>query len=438
MSAGNNSSSKKILMVTMIFLVSFTLFRYFNNKGKFEELPELVDMKKLTTEDYLEDFDYLYQNLEESYPYFQMENKGEKLDWLSNYDNYKARIEKTNSDEEFLEEISKILLDLKEDTIELVPYEDGIKYYYTYKNSPNFDWRNKMAKTFEKKEVQNRYEITNEKLKNFESNLKGVNGTKNSISKDLVPGEIGYIKIKQMLTPNSRYEIFKRDEEDITNYLKDIKDYPILVLDIRGNPGGNLEYWSQFLLPKIVDKEYSMKNYIFTRDSQLLDDYNRQLNVKKITKTDLNNFNFPEETLNIVNQLDLYTDINLEINPDKDSIGYKGKIYLLIDEEITSSSELLAKFIQDNGIGILVGTETKGDSLKSDDYLIGLPNTGYVIKFSKDVGVLEDGSISRFSNTKPDIEVLKGAAQVENNSPDFIDIKGDEMIRKILELENDI
>ena len=94
-----------------------------------------------------------------------------------------------------------------------------------------------------------------------------------------------------------------------------------------------------------------------------------------------------------------------QLRPRKDSIKFKGKIYLLVDKKVFSSSEKLASFAKESGLATLVECKTGGDGIGSDPYLIALPNNGYILRFTKELGVTSKGRINEVDKTEPDIDV---------------------------------
>ena len=61
----------------------------------------------------------------------------------------------------------------------------------------------------------------------------------------------------------------KNDEKVLAEFLQEIKNYSNLIIDIRGNGGGDSRYWQEFLLPKILDDDYQTINYSFIKAGNL-------------------------------------------------------------------------------------------------------------------------------------------------------------------------
>lgn len=64
---------------------------------------------QLTTEQKLQDFDYLYDTMQDNYPFFDVKKRMLGYDWLANKEEFKKRIEATKNDREFYTELNKII-----------------------------------------------------------------------------------------------------------------------------------------------------------------------------------------------------------------------------------------------------------------------------------------------------------------------------------------
>lgn len=71
--------------------------------------------------------------------------------------------------------------------------------------------------------------------------------------------------------------------------------------------------------------------------------------------------------------------------------------------------------------------KTAGDGLGSNPLLASLPNSGYVFRFSKDMGTLEDGTCNEEYKTTPHYEINRPYKEFE--------FEKDKAIQKVLELE---
>lgn len=432
--------SKKTFIISAMVLIILAVvltFNYISSPSSYLSFKPIQKQEILASEEYIEDFDFTYETLKTYYPYFGVNKKVHNIDWLGNREIYLDMVSQCKTDEEFYETMNYILSDLNNGHTHLVDENFGLYLYTTYKRLPRINWRVDMVKIFEKPRVQARYKVTNEnidKILEAQANYKPEKTSyRNAITGDVIPQKIGYISVKQMTTPDLNLPSFKAEYDTIKNYLEKIKDYPILIIDIRQNGGGNSAYWSDFLMPLIVDKSYSQKTYTFLKDGELLNKVRRQSGFKEYTNEIKSEFNFPEETFNMINDFSYFASRTVKVVPHKDSINFGGKIYLLVDGYVYSSSEMMASFAKESKMATLVGDKTGGDGIGSDPMLVDLPNSGYVLRFSKEMGITEKGSINELDQTQPDIIIPNPIKKINFGSNGQAILNGDEAIMEIIE-----
>lgn len=87
----------------------------------------------LTTEQKLEDFEYLYDTLKAAFPYFEVKKRQFGTDWLAMRDEFEAQIRSANSDLEYYRTLNQILIQLQNGHTNLIEpgasYEEYVKLY---------------------------------------------------------------------------------------------------------------------------------------------------------------------------------------------------------------------------------------------------------------------------------------------------------------------
>lgn len=396
-----------LLVIVSIFSYNF----YINTKTNDIRAINLKDLEhkefNLSKEDYVEDFNFAYNTLKEHYPFFEVNKKLYGIDWLSNKEKYEAYIAESKNDEDFFTRMNEVLSELHNLHTQLVPSYMGLEYYISYYSNPKCTWRHDIAKIYEKDDVRRRYNINNEAIENvINQYIKSddeVNKTysKNLMTENIIKDKLAYIRISSLIG----MEYINQDRDIVINYLNEIKDYPFLIIDIRGNGGGDSRYWAYFLLPNIIDKKYETKNYLLIKSGELNKKIIEQMNFNKDVKTFLDNSSFSDDVKKILSNFDGYTTWNISVEPSEDSIHFKGKIYLLVDNGVYSSAEMLASFCKETKLATLVGSRTGGDGIGFDPMQVALPNTAFVLRFSNNMGLTESGSINEIDQTMPDIIV---------------------------------
>lgn len=365
---------------------------------------------KLTKEEKIEDFEYMYDVIKESYPYLEVNKRVNDIDWLANKENYLEKIKNTKDDKEFIIEINEILSDLNNDHTHLINNSALFKVFDdAYGNLGWYDF-------FDDEVVKSRYEDLGETDVNNK-----VFSTEDLILKDVVEGKIGYIYLPQMAP---RSESIADDMEVILKYIKTLENHEAIIIDIRGNSGGSDEYWTE-VISRIIPKVYNTSGYILFRDSDIINDYikSRGSNIKDIE-------DLPKEIINngpdeITNAFKYFIKNTTSIMP-KDSINFEGNIYLLVDNVVYSSSESFSIFCKENKIATVIGETTGGDGGGYDPVLFNLKNSGLIVRIAGDMYLTDSGICNEEFKTIPDYII--------ENSERTKEFSDDKCINKVLEL----
>lgn len=399
-----------LLLIVSIFAYN-NYINYINTRTNDIRTVKLKDLDHkdfiLNRKDYIEDFNFAYDVLKNHYPFFEVNKKLYGVDWLNNKEKYEAYIAESKNDADFFSRMNEVLSELHNLHTQIVPSYMGLEYYISYYSNPKCTWRHDIAKIYEKDDVRRRYNINNEVIENvINQYIKSddeVNKTysKNLMTENIIKDKLAYIRISSLIG----MEYINQDRDIVINYLNEIKDYPFLIIDIRGNGGGDSRYWAYFLLPNIIDKKYETKNYLLIKSGELNKKIFEQFNFNKDVKTFLDKSSFSRDVKDILKDFDGYLAFDSIIEPSEDSIHYKGKIYLLVDNGVYSSAEMLASFCKETKLATLVGSRTAGDGIGFDPMQVALPNTAFVLRFSNNMGLTESGSINELDQTMPDIIV---------------------------------
>jgi len=167
------------------------------------------------------------------------------------------------------------------------------------------------------------------------------------------------------------------------------------------------------IVKKLSKKKLVTENYMFYKNDGYLTPFLKCRLIYYFLKPikSLNKkLNFPEEYKWYFTDFYKY---KISVNPDN-SIKFKGKIFLLVDDFVFSSAESFASFAKASNFATLVGTNTGGDGIGSDPAIMVLPNSGLVIRFPIDMGINPDGTSNFEYRTQPDI-------YVETTLKDYID-----------------
>ncbi|SCX82985.1 S41 family peptidase [Alkaliphilus peptidifermentans] len=344
----------------------------------------------LTTEEKLEDFEHMYSLLEDNYSFFQVNKRLNNVDWLGNKRNYTRKIKNTTNDAEFFVAIDEILSDLNNSHVNVFNgemYKRFYKHFYPYQH-----------------EILN-YEKSKERY-NFDGDVNNIEINEEYdfliIQDDVldteivIENEVAYMAIKSMSANHIREDYHK-----IENFLKGVEDYPKLIIDIRGNTGGFDDYWRN-IVGFLVDEEMVVEYYSFYRG-----DYRDKYEMYQVggasSIEDLNDdilLKFPPE---VRKNFDRYEKNYVTVQP-WNKINFQGRVYLLVDRYVFSSAEKFASFAKDSGFATLIGETTGGDRVFREIPFAYLPNSGFIIRFSSELGINVNYSINMETRTSPHIE----------------------------------
>lgn len=372
------------------------------------KLGEVSKAKPLTKKEMVEDFNYVFNELKENYPFFDVLKRKKNVDFLGNYNKYLQRIEKAKNDQEFIDKMTEIIGELDNSHAKIADknYVDYIlKYYANNWNSPSIYYE---FLNLNKTVVRNRYNLkgvqSSQKPKGNKKKSLSIleNGSSSNMTLDTSVKDIAIIRIKQMLDP----AFIKKDEEILNEFLKNKHLYKALVIDIRGNSGGNMEYWQKFLLPKLLKSQKEVSNHLFFKDSQrakiILAD--ETLNIEKVSNVDLSAIKL--EHSEDLKKFDYYIRNTIVVNPDESdkNNAYEGKIFLLVDKSVFSAAEGFASFMKNSKVATLVGQDTGGDGITLGVINDVMPNSGFVFTYTNTLGYSPDGKINAEDKTQVDIK----------------------------------
>lgn len=429
-----NRKIKRLLLISISIIIG--IYLSFLLRDKETHFAYEIDPKYYSDRQsiYENDFDYAFDTLEKYYALFY---RNGTYDFLKNRDAYKKELKNIKTDREFFDKMNKILSRLEDGHTNLLDSEEAyhIKDTFSlandnYLNSVNIDLINYL------------FETKISKIKIFDKIFgKSLADTQNLKVQD-INKDISYLKIRSMIDPES--DAFADDLSLLKSYLKKSKNKRALIIDIRGNGGGNAFYIYDYLYPMIMGKKdfKDTHEYILFRTDEVFK-YDPQYPeikrvIKKIKESD---FKYMEENIPFLKKdKEMMADLrknytHIIFSPGyknkgefKDDYKFDGNIYLLVDRDVYSSAQVAAHFFKDNNLGVVIGEKTGGDGIGTSPAMVKLPNTKYILRFSHELGLRETDSLDETTYTIPDIEIPgKYQSQIPSN---------DGCVKKVIEIES--
>lgn len=193
------------------------------------------------TRDPLTNFDYLWNEVDKKYSYFELKN----IDWNATKNNYRSLLTNNSTDEELFEVLANMLNELRDDHTNLVSPFNISRYNVVLTGQENYRQR-----TIDEFYIPNIW-ISSSFAHGFLDNNK-----------------IGYI----------RYESFMNEfrDEELDFILNRYRNTKGIILDLRQNGGGNV-----FNVPKILSRFTESKTlvaYSITRNGPNHNDFSEREN----------------------------------------------------------------------------------------------------------------------------------------------------------------
>lgn len=458
-----------------------------------------VSKSKISMEQKIEDFNYMYNMLKETFPYFEVKKRMIKYDWLEEKENFEKLIRDTESDSEFYNVMNSIVSKIQSGHTHILD-SYGVEYFKNLYEDPHsayspsrrdilsndrvsdmYEYWDKIVKSNDyiipilfyyiegqyvvvggnlqkydiplgsilhnidnisadeyikkindkmyleydykrKKQKATMLVIFSEKNKKVKLSIKTPEGKEKNIEvkegmfdsdvfqykeseknydlKILEKNKTAYIRLRSMEAKDR----FSSDEDGkiMYEFINSIKSYPYLIIDIRKNGGGSTAYWRNNLVSYLIKKTINIESYIVFKENEYLYPFIKErTNGREIYSIEKlpENSNYPSE---LKKEFDFFYIQNSGVVP-YNPINFKGKIYLLVDDNSYSSAEGFAIFAKETSFATLIGTVTGGDGIGADAAMIMLPNSGLVLRYSSVMGINPDGTANEEAHTQPDI-----------------------------------
>jgi len=235
-------------------------------------------------------------------------------------------------------------------------------------------------------------------------------------------GRIAYLHIDNFM--NNR----AFDSEILFPFYEEIQDFEHLIIDLRGNGGGTMAYLN-YIIPMLMDEPVEASYHEFFMAGDLVqaefddegvvsEDDDERLEVLLASEFVAEQA-FPYFNEGALDVLEHVVTWPLTFEPREDNIPFSGRIWILVDGNSASLSELVAMIAVDSGFATVVGEPTAGITPALHVY-VSLPRTGIIYRM--DIGYIVDA---------------KGRSLEEYGvMPDILINEADDALETVLELIN--
>ncbi len=377
--------------------------------------------QQLTRDELLADYDAMWQNMYESYPFWGVLERSQP----DNPDYYKSviaqyRQQLQNSEQtgdllmlEFLEIVANSLYETcgmvgHVSIVNSNYFRNDLALYTLYaEEMPELKpWLEVLNKS-EVAEFYNYYDFLMELwLKQAGlTNQSSVDETSDELLPNVSMQRIGqndkiaYIGVKSFAD-----DFISSDIPQIQSFLQTVSDCDNLIIDIRENGGGNTAYWEQAFVSPIIKQPLQSHLIRMMHDTDLTQKfYGSSYADSKLTLEQVRNFaDMTNLQLEDLAGLTLAREMVVNIEPEDNAEPFEGHIWLLIGPQVYSSAESFAVFCKQTDFATLVGQPT-GGSNSGGAIFYELPNTHLLVQFDVEYCLNDDGSCNMEAGTKPDI-----------------------------------
>lgn len=186
--------------------------------------------------------------------------------------------------------------------------------------------------------------------------------------------------------------------------------YNKLIIDIRGNNGGNTDYWKKVFVEPLM-KEVTYDEREVSLSKKYFEDYKMELNIFKATGGGLFHKNsgfVSAKRIRFDNPYGrgMFTFKVTRVFYPKNTFPFDGKVFLLVDHDCFSAAEDFAGAVKDMKLATIVGSNTQGGmATLLNSVPFALPESGIMFAFETDMSYNQDGTVNEVYGTKPDVEL---------------------------------
>ena len=392
----------------------------------------LVDEEKglfLSTEQALYDYDTMWQLLEENYPYFEAIKRELGIDWEGVKAEYRQILANHAyggyiSQGDFIQTIYECLQEFRSvGHLFLVMADSRLTVLDLFKDSENTPYQNifEMANNPKSELFYEEYIKRFSPTRSGGSNSDSEKGERVSvdrlkpISQHLFTGYVGeevpYLRIASF----SQWD--DAAQAKLEDFFSNISQEEHLIIDVRGNTGGNDNAWKRGIVPFLAQQEYEFNRFWGAKSGSLNlmlePEFDKSRGYITRYTDDSWQKEFPYISPDMLTGIDIFLKASTALRcadvPDK----FHGKIWLLVDKYCYSATEALACFCKETGFATLVGTQTGGSGKGAQPYFMALPYSGLIVEYETYLTFNLDGTCNGISGTVPDIVPEEGRGALE-------------------------
>ena len=318
------------------------------------------------------DFDYFLEIIRENNPhlgYFQRNNMGREEE----YEKMREIVKSAQTPQDIYNIINTLCKFEFKNYAHLTPLHfDTFSYYYKYFSDERLSDLSNMPETVKKYMEYCKKIFTDERAYSlYDGQIKEKYGKEESVKtysrtenyKSYLKAEIiEENRIARIIIPTFT---FPDEEKDIMyEYLTQFKDYEHLIFDIRGNGGGNSNYWAEGIVPYIIKEPTTWEYYLIFKDTEAVRAWSRISEAEPISNLPIYD-KLDENTRQDIEYVDIFIHEKVSITNDE-NLHVSAKIWILQDKNVYSAADGFVSCAKDTNIATLIGQTSGGDGVGRD------------------------------------------------------------------------
>jgi hypothetical protein len=360
-------------------------------------------INSLTTEDYLEDYDYMCSVIEEEYPYLAyFEAQG--MDYKAAMAETRKQVEDVSSLQEFYDCVQMMLQGKFYGVAHLSLFDP-----FTFQETSDH-----IQGLMEQEEY--RPSVEHSPLMEMLTDPQTVAAYRQLQGKQIIQDQLEQVSPEK---PDYRYDdvhhaviikipsfgVYRTDldEDFIDSVMKEYqgKEVEHIVFDITGNTGGSTYVWMSGIIPQFGGS-WEYKERIYTRVGNHIERHMGDMTGIEPIPSDM-------EVPEFVHQYGFTHYCDYKMQWDYGEQPYdNAKRWLLVDERCYSAADHFAVVCKESGWATVVGRKTAGDGTGSSPVEVQLPNTGLIMRFGCSTADNGLGEPNAIYGTVPDILAKQG------------------------------
>lgn len=373
----------------------------------------------LTAAQKQKDLDYLYRILEENYPYFGLLERKSGVDLEEGYQKAKEAAAQGSTDADFYVALERWIREAGMtghlSVVNPLEYDWFVEVYQDLENIPE-DYQEQMGKFAEvygNEASAETYRLMQDMMwpvygkvmdwytEETPADMPEIPNVETEIIEE---GRIAYIAIHSFDMAD-----YEESKKALFDFYEQVKDYDHVIFDLTGNGGGGTMYFNDLIAGPNIDQPLTAKTYVLMKDGE----YNRRFMGEGGFISSAGLAELPRMNQDDLRELPLAMAEESVVMPLYEEKLLKGRLWMLVDGAVFSSSEYAAMMTKATGFATLVGTPTGGDGIGSDPLPVVLPNSGVIVRYSELYGTTADGAGSQEFGTEPDILCEAGETPLE-------------------------